>query len=359
MRQTFELLVATDHPEVSRLRYAVSQYDSQLTIVPSAGWGAAVNGRSHGSTNSQSLADWIIMADAKASFVDADFENLSNILQFASTAVWLQPWNNRCLPGLYAWQNCAPRCASLWSNPSPALAVCLHRQTLLSALAQFDSAVEVSQQPIWEILIRIVAQGHRVGFPELSPVPPGIDCLESVHFPKLVPSLNDFSENWLRQFVLPLKPSQLVAEKRSDADAVALKAGICQWHGWLDESHQLSQSIEGLGAHHAGDYWHAIMHRREPDYSNAKYWFRQLGRHSVFSQLASFVDAAFDSTASDGNWRQKLTARGTWDPFAFVDFCEACSPDESSSLAIAARRLQAVEMRLLLTATYLDASFAG
>ena len=33
-------------------------------------------------------------------------------------------------------------------------------------------------------------------------------------------------------------------------DAVALKAGLCQWHGWLDESHQLSQSVEGLGRNH-------------------------------------------------------------------------------------------------------------
>lgn len=41
----------------------------------------------------------------------------------------------------------------------------------------------------------------------------------------------------------------------------------------LDRSHALSQSIET----EAGAFWHGIMHRREGDFWNSKYWFRRAG----------------------------------------------------------------------------------
>ncbi|MBX3422296.1 MAG: hypothetical protein KF752_12145 [Pirellulaceae bacterium] len=53
----------------------------------------------------------------------------------------------------------------------------------------------------------------------------------------------------------------------------------------LERSHAISQLLHDP----SGSYWHAIMHRREGDYSNSKYWIRQAGRHPVFSQLAHVV----------------------------------------------------------------------
>src|SRR5690606_37100391 len=143
---------------------------------------------------------------------------------------------------------------------------------------------------------------------------------------------------------------------QSHADACAVSAGLLQIHDFLDDSHQHSQSVEGQGRHSAGDYWHAIMHRREPDYGNSKYWFRRVGKHPLFSELADRAVGILDEcgTPEARRWRGRLDS-GVWDPFAFVDLCEACATDEDSPMALTAREIQWQEMRLLLRDTYRDA----
>lgn len=58
----------------------------------------------------------------------------------------------------------------------------------------------------------------------------------------------------------------------------------------LDRSHRISQTLETP----TGSYWHAIMHRREGDFWNSKYWYRRVGKHPVIDQLGydpfEFVD---------------------------------------------------------------------
>ncbi len=95
-------------------------------------------------------------------------------------------------------------------------------------------------------------------------------------------------------------------------------AGVWLLHDFLDESHHISQSINTP----TGSFWHGIMHRREGDYSNAKYWFRHVGEHPVFEPLAQRA-AELAAEHVQHAAVERLTARKAWEPFAFVDMCQA------------------------------------
>ena len=108
----------------------------------------------------------------------------------------------------------------------------------------------------------------------------------------------------------------------------ACAAGLWLLFDFLDESHAISQEDEAAPDQ---NFWHAIMHRREPDAPNSKYWFRQVGPHPVLKQLAEQAPSlGYDYT----------------NPFDFVDFCERVrdtgTPDEEL-----AKRVQSLEWRLL------------
>jgi hypothetical protein len=123
-------------------------------------------------------------------------------------------------------------------------------------------------------------------------------------------------------------------------------AGLWLAHHFLDESHRLSQETDTP----EGSYWHGIMHRREPDYANAKYWFRRVPQHPIHAALAQRAAELAQQSDLDepARFLRDLTS---WDAFRFVDLCEAIARGRSRCAALACQIAQ-VEWELLFDYCY-------
>jgi hypothetical protein len=134
------------------------------------------------------------------------------------------------------------------------------------------------------------------------------------------------------------RSAELSPERSDQLVAVGLL-----YHDHQNEAHDLVQDMTDVD----GALIHAILHRREPDYWNAKYWFRRIGDHAVYRSLAARV-GALDGAAAGKALARKLTLSGTLDPLGFVDACEAVArrPEKDPEVEFL-RRLQHAEFEAL------------
>lgn len=210
---------------------------------------------------------------------------------------------------------------------------------------------------LWELAAEVALSGTAVTWRTLPAGTGDAAASTPASLPRLAPPAPAAGLRWLERLI-PRAVQTALPRPASRTDAVALTAGLLQVHDFLDASHAQSQRIEGEGRNRAGDYWHAIMHRREPDYGNSKYWFRRVGRHPVFARLASTAAELLQNSPADQAkaWSRRVLPGGEWDPLAFVDLCSEAARDEESPLAVCARRIQWTEMQLLLLETWRDAA---
>jgi hypothetical protein len=135
---------------------------------------------------------------------------------------------------------------------------------------------------------------------------------------------------------------------RDEDMARACLAGLWLYHDFLDESHRTSQEIETT----TGSYWHGLMHRREGDFGNSKYWFRRVGTHPIFEPLRQ---AAAELAGTEREPAARfLATQALWDPFAFIDLCEAAVSGRDGCAELC-RRIQQAEWRLLFDYCYRQA----
>jgi hypothetical protein len=137
--------------------------------------------------------------------------------------------------------------------------------------------------------------------------------------------------------LMPLGPGTPVAAVRPQLAArdlsPACAAGLWLYFNFLDESHKISQDDESDPDR---NFWHAIMHRREPDPSNSKYWWRRVGSHPVLNRLAELAPGLGYTYTN---------------PFDFVDFCE-CVRETGTPSEEVAKKVQLLEWQLLFDHCY-------
>ena len=151
-----------------------------------------------------------------------------------------------------------------------------------------------------------------------------------------LPALGPGSANESARAALAAISVDMFPNVRNAEAANACISGLWLYHDFLDESQTISQDLPSW----FGSYWHGIMHRREPDASNSKYWFRRVPPNPVFEAMGPISEEL------------GLTLpRTAWDPYRFVDLCEsnrgAGTPQE-----LLLRKVQLREMKELFNCCF-------
>lgn len=129
-----------------------------------------------------------------------------------------------------------------------------------------------------------------------------------------------------------------------DAGALACcLAGVWLLHGHLDEAHALCQGVPTA----SGSYWHGVMHRREGDFDNARYWFARAGDHPCGSLVAS--------AAAQRPETVDLALGGVWNPGEFVGHVRRALRT-GGDLAAACVEVQRAEWRALFDHCWREAT---
>jgi len=116
-----------------------------------------------------------------------------------------------------------------------------------------------------------------------------------------------------------------------------LRGGLLYACDAIDESHGIVQKVDG----DESAYWHGMLHRREGDFDNARYWFRRAGTLPVFNDLHHAACSVSPIVAAQSNW----------DPYLFTGLCEQNKFGETETTSELAK-LQRIEFEKIFDYTW-------
>ncbi len=129
----------------------------------------------------------------------------------------------------------------------------------------------------------------------------------------------------------------------ADPAAELLSATALLYHDHHDPAHNLVQDRTDAD----GCLVHAILHRREPDYWNAAYWFRRLSGHPIYRALTPGATRAAQSPEARGVL-ERLTLSGDIDPLALVHECQRVAESPCTRSIAYLRQVQHLEFAALV-----------
>ncbi len=138
----------------------------------------------------------------------------------------------------------------------------------------------------------------------------------------------------------------------SPSEQALLSAAIYLWNDDLTRSHEICQRFERSIPD--ASFIHGIVHRREPDFNNARVWFgRAEGirggeaiRDAVLALLQRVLQMPDYGAARDTAFAliQHLQKVGTWDPVRLLALCEEGEWKEDAVLCRLLEEIQEAEL---------------
>ncbi|WP_052476179.1 hypothetical protein [Cohnella kolymensis] len=146
-------------------------------------------------------------------------------------------------------------------------------------------------------------------------------------------------------------PEADLAAGRPDGElsAPAWKAALHLWNDSLEAAHSLIEHLDTQ----TGSAVHGIIHRREGDYDNARYWVRRTGDHPAYHSLQIRVQAQLRQqrlpAGAVGEALAAMIGQGSWNPYLFtnvIEIQETRSSDDTARHIL--EQLQQLELEAML-----------
>jgi len=149
---------------------------------------------------------------------------------------------------------------------------------------------------------------------------------------------------------------QLLADEKiaSQEFVNCVRSALFLYFSDLQASHEVSQSVHSS----TGSFLHGIMHRQEPDFGNAKYWFRRVVDHAVYEDLrqASVALLKAQSSPAAKLLAGEIESSPRWDPQWLIDQCEAAQGGNNADFEQRLLEIQRLEWQLLFDYCYCKAT---
>ncbi len=247
-----------------------------------------------------------------------------------------------------------PRIGCLLRSPWGPGAAML-QQEVMARVGVYRNAEEV----LWEYAIRLVEKGHVLDLLDEDLAVWNTDAPVEEQRP-LVPA--QIRYGFLKSHLDRTSPEALFSSKCPESTGRLILAGLYQKNDDLEASHTLCQEAGGQADGPEASYWHGIVHRREPDFSNARGWFKKAEGLSALPEISREVVAFLQRVLQVPDYGEArevalrflhhLQSHGTWDPFYFVDLCEACMRGGTTQERQLLEKTQEIEFDRMFDWTY-------
>jgi len=170
---------------------------------------------------------------------------------------------------------------------------------------------------------------------------------------------------FLKQQLDRADPLCLAGEDCNLPNARLLLAGLHLMNDDLAACHTICQAVGLETGSEASSYWHGIVHRREPDFDNARGWFRKAEGFGGLLPIREAVMRVLQDALQMpeyGNARESaftliriLQESGTWNAVDLVEMCEAAREEEGGPMTRLLEEVQEAEMAAAFDWTYGEA----